>query len=154
MAVAVDVVTMSATLVSAVSWKQPQYALISLIAQLKLQGHQPVEITADKQFVTPECNAAVQPCVLRQSVPGAHDIWTPDVEGAIRWIKEMSLYNYNRAYALVVAGLLAKSDCTRLWLYTVKLAVYQWNLRSSGYDKSQTRLDHIEERKFNMFIIL
>jgi hypothetical protein len=83
-AIAVDVVTMSATLVSAVSWKQPHHTLISLIAQLKLQGHEPVEITADKQFVTPECNAAVRPCVLRQSVPGAHDIWTPDVEGAIR----------------------------------------------------------------------
>ena len=150
-AVAIDVITMAATLVSGVSFKHPEKALLNLIDQLSLQGVQPIEITADKQFVTPECRKTVYPATLRQSVPGAHDIWTPDVEGAIRWIKEMSLYNYNRAAALVTAGVLTQSDCTRLWLYMVRLAVYQWNLRTSSYDESKTRLEHIENRKFNMF---
>ena len=125
--------------------------MTNMMDQLKSQGHSPAEITADKQFVTPACILAVKPAVLRQSVPGAHDIWTPEVEGAIRWIKEMSLYNYNRAFALVKAGVLSNVDCKRLWLYMVRLAIYQWNLRTSSFDKSKTRLEHIENRKFNMF---
>ena len=150
-ALVIDVYTMAATLVSAASFKHPEKAMANMMDQLKSQGHTPAEITADKQFVTPACVSAVKPAILRQSVPGAHDIWTPEVEGAIRWIKEMSLYNYNRAFALVKAGVLSKADCQRLWLYMVRLAIYQWNLRTSSFDKGKTRLEHIENRKFNMF---